>query len=197
MRATHWAPSRPVGYGRTLNRVVTCVIVLSFAGAAVGASQLMRSDAFRDGSFGAPRTVDTSFGSMTVNGVDILDGLSAKDLGGMTHGISGLVLSDKAQAQVLVTLTNTSKQPLAYDPDLFRLREGADGQPIAPIGSSPGSGTIPTGTSIDLLLDFVVSRTGADLFFDFADPGAAAPVVVPVGTTDIASPPDTGGSHAH
>ena len=186
----------PLGRPRTLDRFVVFAVMLSLASAVIGAQVLLGSDLFRGSALDTPQVVDTSFGSLTVNGADILAGLTAQDLGGVVHGISGLVLSDKAQAQVSVTLRNTSNAALPYNPELFRLREGATGQPIAPMGLA-GEGVVPAGTSVDLLLDFVVTRSGDELFFEFQDLGSGKPVVVRIGPTDLAPPDDTGGSHAH
>lgn len=185
-----------VGGSRTLDRFVVFAVMLSLASAVIGAQVLLRSDLFRGSALDTPQVVDTSFGSLTVNGADILDGLTAQDLGGVVHGISGLVLSDKAQAQVSVTLRNTSDAVLPYSPELFRLREGATGQPIAPMGLA-GEGVVPAGSSVDLLLDFVVTRSGDELFFEFQDLGSGKPVVVGIGPTDLAAPDDTGGDRAH
>jgi hypothetical protein len=183
------------GKRRSLDRLVVFAIVLSVASAAVGVSSVMRSDAFRGSPLDDPQVAETSFGSLTVNGGDLLGGLTSQDLAGVTHGIGGLVLSDKAQAQVTVTLRNDSDQAFVYTPEMFRMREGSAGMPIAPTGSGFEGGVIPAGTSIDLLLDFVVGRTGADLLFEFSDPGRAQPVVIPVGS--IAPAQDTGDGHGH
>ena len=197
MVVTHRSLASQRGGPRTLERFVVIAVLLSLASVLIGAKVLLSSDLVRGPELDRVHVVDTSFGTLTVNGADILNGLTAQDLGGVTHGISGLVLSDKAQAQVSVTLRNSSDAVLPYDPELFRLHEGEDGQPIAPMATPAGEGTVPAGSSIDLLLDFVVHRTGAELYFEFQDLGSSQPVVVRIGPTDLAPAQDDGGSHAH
>jgi len=185
------------GGARSLDRFVVQAVLLSLASLLVGGKALLASDLLRGSALDRPQAADTSFGAVIVNGADILDGLTAQDLGGVTHGISGLVLSDKAQAQLSITLQNTSDAPVPYNPELFRLREGENGTPIAPTGSAHAEGVVPPGTSIDLLLDFVVLRTGEELYLEFSDLGSTEPVVVRIGPTDLAPTQNDGGSHGH
>ena len=56
---------------------------------------------------GLGQPVRTSFGAVTAVGAEINNGLSNADLGGMTHGVSGVVSAGRAQVEVIVTLANT------------------------------------------------------------------------------------------
>lgn len=196
MSATTGSLATVHGKKRILDLAIVLAIVTAVASAVIGATIVISSDAFEGSPLDNPQVAETSFGTLTVNGGDLLGGLTSRDLAGVTHGIGGLVLSDKAQAQVTVTLRNDSEEPFAYDPEMFRMREG-DGLPIAPTGAGLDGGIVPAGASIDLLLDFVVGRSGADLSFEFSDPGRAAPVVIPVGSIGPVPPEDNGDGHGH
>lgn len=90
--------------------------------------------------------VRTSFGALAVDGADINNGLSPAELGGMSHGISALVSTGRAQVEVVVTLSNTGSRPVVVAADQFRLvtRKAA-----ASAGSAAAVATLaPSGTTL-------------------------------------------------
>jgi hypothetical protein len=141
--------------------------------------------------------ISTSFGTLTVERANTLDGLTAQDLGGVTHGINGLVLSDSAQEEVSVLLTNTGGSSVRVDPDQFRLVVSETGKALAPAGSTVRPMTLDPGASLGASLTFVVPRTGAEMSVRYTDPGNAAQVSVALGRLDQAPANADPGLHSH
>ncbi len=142
---------------------------------------------------GLGQPVRTSFGAVTAVGAEINNGLSNADLGGMTHGVSGVVSTGRAQVEVIVTLANTGTKPIVVAADQFRLvtrkGTGAPGAPLKPSGTTLLAGPLPVGASVDTRVAFVVPTDGASMELQYADPGLRAPVRIALGRTDrIATP---------
>ncbi len=142
---------------------------------------------------GLGQPVRTSFGAVTAVGAEINNGLSNADLGGMTHGVSGVVSAGRAQIEVIVTLANTGTKPVLIAADQFRLvtrnGSGAPGAPLKPSGTTLLAGPLPAGASVDTRVAFVVPTDGASMQLQYADPGLRAPVRIALGRTDrIAAP---------
>ena len=142
---------------------------------------------------GLGQPVRTSFGAVTAVAAEINNGLSNADLGGMSHGVSGVVSTGRAQVEVIVTLANTGTRPVVVAADQFRLvtRKGTDapGVPLKPSGTTLLAGPLPAGASVDTRVAFVVPTDGASMQLQFADPGLRAPVRIALGRTDrIATP---------
>lgn len=142
---------------------------------------------------GLGQPVRTSFGAVTAVAAEINNGLSNADLGGMSHGVSGVVSTGRAQVEVIVTLANTGTRPVVVAADQFRLvtRKGTDapGVPLKPSGTTLLAGPLPAGASVDTRVAFVVPTDGASMQLQYADPGLRAPVRIALGRTDrIATP---------
>lgn len=135
------------------------------------------------GPFGTAQDIPASFGVVAVEHVDKLNGLGAKDLAGVTHGISGFVAPDKVQIQASVTMTNLLDHPISYDPRQFRLLVGAKKTPINEVQSNLRPGTLQPDASIDSQLKFVAPRNGSKLWIEFSDPGRAKPILIDLGRT--------------
>jgi hypothetical protein len=148
------------------------------------------------GPFGTSQDIPASFGVVAVEHVDKLNGLSAKDVAGATHGISGFVAPDKVQVDASVTLTNLLDHPIAYDPRQFRLLVGAKKTPIAEVRSSVRPGTLQPDASIDSQLRFIAPRNGSKLWIEFRDPGRAKPILVDLGRTGVTPKGAFAGFHA-
>lgn len=137
---------------------------------------------------GLGQPVRTSFGAVTAVGAEINNGLSNADLGGMTHGVSGVVNTGRAQVEVIVTLANTGTKPIVVAADQFRLvtrkGTGAPGAPVKPSGTTLLAGPLPAGASVDTRVAFVVPTDGASMELQYADPGLRAPVRIALGRTD-------------
>ena len=142
---------------------------------------------------GLGQPVRTSFGAVTADGAEINNGLSNADLGGMSHGVSGVVSAGRAQVEVIVTLANTGTRPVLIAADQFRLvtrkGTGAPGAPLKPSGTTLLAGPLPAGASVDTRVAFVVPTDGASMELQYADPGLRSPVRIALGRTDrIAAP---------
>jgi hypothetical protein len=135
------------------------------------------------GPFGTAQDIPASFGVVAVEHVEKTNGLTAKDLAGATHGISGYVAPNKVQVQASVTLTNLLDHPIAYDPRQFRLLVGKRRKPIDEVRSNLRPGTLQPDASIDAQLQFVAPRNGSRLWIQFSDPGRSKPILIDLGRT--------------
>jgi hypothetical protein len=137
----------------------------------------------------------TGYGWVTVTHVERLRGLTARELGGMTHGVQNLVDSGKVLVAVGVTLTNAQTSPLSYGPSMFRVRIGGPGGATVPaVASQVGPGTLQPDAGIELVLNFVVPSGGNRLAMLAAD-GRGGQVAIPIGTSVRSLP--GGGTHQH
>ena len=172
--------------------VVGTVIVLSVVGVVLAAGawragsepvkKAFPAEPGKDyGPFEVADDVPTSFGAMSVKHAERVNGLTAKSLAGMTHGINGLVREKSSRIQATVTVTNLLDRPHAYRPERFTLRTSVDGKPIRVAGASVKPGTLQPDASIDFRVDFNAPRKAKRFWIDFADPGRAAPLTVDLG----------------
>ena len=134
-----------------------------------------------DGAFGVADDVPTSFGAMSVKHAERINGLSARDLAGMTHGVNGLVKQGQSRLQASVTLTNLLDRTLDYTPAWFTLRTKEGGKGIPLTSASIKSGVLQPDASIDLRIDYTAPRSAKRFWIDFADPKGGAPITVALG----------------
>ncbi len=139
--------------------------------------------ALPQGPFGTAQDIPASFGVVAVEHVEKINGLGAKALAGVTHGISGFVAPDKVQVQASVTLTNLLDHPISYDPRQFRLLVGEKRKPLEEVQSNLRPGTLQPDASIDSQLKFIVPRDGSRLWIEFSDPGRTKPILIDLGRT--------------
>jgi hypothetical protein len=144
----------------------------------------------------------TSFGVVAVTDVEAIDGLTAKQLSGVTHGIQNLVQSGEGQIQVSFELSNTQHYPIPYNAARqFRLRLGKTGSVIAPSAATIRSGELQPGAAIDATLAFVVPKAAKSLVFQFRDLGNGSPISIQLGPVSafgrISGSPKDAGDHAH
>lgn len=138
---------------------------------------------------------DTSFGWMTVPDVEVLDGLSNADVGGMSHGVAGFVDATKAQVLVGLVLANTTDHAVAVDPSAFSLRL-ASGAIVQPAGGTLAESTIPAGSRLEARLAFVIPRQPTTVVLELADPdGRLRAVDAGAVQPGVAPAPEEGGHH--
>jgi hypothetical protein len=142
------------------------------------------SAATAPGTYGIASDVPVSFGSLVVGTAQTIEGVAARNLGGMNHGIAGYVPPDKAQVQVTVELTNRRRTPIAYSPEQFSLMSAGERLPIRSASIRPA--TLLPEASVEATLIFVAPRTGQALQLAFQDEGRAAPLLVDLGRVDTA-----------
>jgi hypothetical protein len=101
-----------------------------------------------------------SFGALSVVDARVAAGLTNQQLGGVTHGISGLIDARSSQLEVSLVLTNSRYVPAPWTAEDFRLEAARSGREFAPVGGTDESGTLAPGSSLDLSMNFVVPRNG-------------------------------------
>ena len=177
----------------TANRTPLMALVLSVVALAAGGLMLsvglIRGGAPQPavpelkGPFGVAQDIPTSFGVVAVEHAEKLNGLTARDLAGATHGIGHYVPPNKVQVQASVTLTNLLERPVDYSPTQFRLLIGEKRKPVNELRASFKPGTLQPDASISGQLKFVAPRNGAKLWVEFIDPARAKPILIDLGKT--------------
>jgi hypothetical protein len=171
--------------------LTACITVIAVMGAVAGtvlAAGLMTGDEAHvhagpaaHGPWNVAEDVPASFGFIAVEHAETFKGLSARQLGGATHGIGTFVGRDKALVQASVTITNTQGVPLRYSPRQFRLvttdRKGRV-QRLGLSHATVSDGVLQPDAAVDARLSFIAPRDGARLEIEFADPGARAPLTI-------------------
>jgi hypothetical protein len=142
--------------------------------------------------------VRASFGAITLAEAFIDNGLSSEDLGGMNHGVSGLVSQGNAAVTVVVTVQNTTQQPVLVQASQFHLLTSKpgrkQGKPLVATTTSREAGLLPGRSAVDVRVTFVTATDGSTLRLTYSDPGRPAPMRFALGTTaQIAAPKD----HVH
>jgi hypothetical protein len=189
------SPSPAARAAVALGALGTLVVAAAVVGVVVairvlGAGPHVHAVANASGPFGIGDDVPVSFGFIAVEHAEKVKGLTAKQLGGATHGIGGLVRGDQALIDASVTLTNTTAKPLRYDPRQFRLvarRGSRAGKPSGAVHADIRPGVLQPDAAIDARLTFVTPRAGAQLSMTFDDPAAAKPVVIDLGRSGRAT----------
>jgi hypothetical protein len=191
--AERTAPTASIGIAapapRILLAAVAVVGALALAGGALAMTVFTAAD--DDGGGGHPPAIgdpiETGFGTMTVVGVERLGGLTGQDLGGMTHGVEGLVRSGDARVAVSVMLVNRGDRPVRFEPGQFRLLVEGASDPVVPSASTVRPMALAPGASVEASVSFVVPQTGGAISIRYADP-AGPPVTVPAGRLGDAPP---------
>jgi len=176
-------PARSTGRTAPLVAFVALVAGLALAGTMIAIVTLTagHEDGGLPGTSIISHPVTTSYGTITVEHAETLGGLTSGDLGGVTHGIQNLVLSDKAQVEVAVLFANASDVPVRVTPSQFRLIVEGTPDPVAPTGSTIRPLSLAPGASVEASLTFVVPQSGARMTVGYVDPGNAAAIRVPIG----------------
>jgi hypothetical protein len=194
---------RPVVNRMPLIALVLSVVALAAGGIAVSVGLIERGTPqptvpALKGPFGVSQDIPTTFGAVAIDNVEKINGLTAKDLAGVTHGISNYVPPNKVQVQASVTLTNLlSQQTIAYSPTQFRLLIGDKRKPVKEVRASFRPGTLQPNASISGQLKFIAPRTGSRMWIEFSDPKRATPVLVDLGKTGRTPDNAFDGFHRH
>ena len=150
------------------------------------------------GPFGVSQDIPTSFGAVAIDNVEKVNGLTAKALAGVTHGISNYVPPNKVQVQAAVTLTNLlNEQPVDYSPTQFRLLVGKERKPVKDVRASFRPGTLQPNASISGQVKFIAPRTGSRLWIEFTDPKRPKPLLIDLGRTGKTPDNAFDGFHKH
>jgi hypothetical protein len=135
------------------------------------------------------------FGALSVLDARVAPGLTNQQLGGMTHGISGLIDARSSQLQVSIAMTNTKYVATHWTAADFRVEAARSGREFAPVGGTYENGTLAPGSSLELVLNYVVPRNGDHFSLRVRDGNRFVRVhLIQVGK----APPGTKGfDHAH
>ncbi|MEA2249565.1 MAG: hypothetical protein QOH46_4094 [Solirubrobacteraceae bacterium] len=168
--------------------IVLSVVALAAGGIAVSVGLIQRGDdtpAIPElkGPFGVSQDIPTSFGAVAIDNIEKVNGVTAKDLSGVTHGISNYVPPNKTQVQASVTMTNLLGDTVGYSPTQFRLLVGKNKKPVGEVRASFRPGTLQPDASISGQLKFIAPRNGSKLWIEFTDPKRSTPVLVDLGKT--------------
>ena len=77
-----------------------------------------------------------SFGALSVLDARVAPGLTNQQLGGVTHGISGLIDARSSQLQVSIALTNSKYVAAHWTAADFRVDAARSGREFAPVGGT-------------------------------------------------------------
>jgi hypothetical protein len=142
--------------------------------------------------FALRESAPMSFGALQVVDARVAPGLTDQQLGGMSHGISGLIGANTAQLQVSMEMTNTTYAPAPWTAADFRAVAARTGREFAPVGGTKESGKLAPGASLDLVLNYVVPRNGDHFTLNVRDGQSLVRVhLIQVGK----APPGTKGLH--
>jgi hypothetical protein len=114
-------------------------------------------------------TARASFGTLRVLEAHPVAGLTNKQLGSMTHGISGLIGARDAQMEVDVEMTNSTTASKRWTAADFRLETVDGAHMYAAVGGTRENGTLVPGASVELALNYVVPRDDAPLVLRVRD----------------------------
>jgi hypothetical protein len=196
------AVGRPAVNRAPLLALVLSVVALAAGGLYVAVGLIQQGSGTPaipelKGPFGVSQDIPTSFGAVAIDNVEKVNGVTAKDLSGVTHGISNYVPPNKTQVQASVTLTNLLGDTVDYSPTQFRLLVGKKRKPVGEVRASFRPGTLQPDASISGQLKFVAPRNGSQLWVEFTDPRRSKPVLIDLGRTGRTPDNAFDGFHKH
>ena len=127
-----------------------------------------------------------SFGALTVDAATLDNGLTSEDLGGMNHGVSGLVSQGYAEVTVQLTVNNATHRRVILQANQFRMLRQLGGRPRVSAAASATTlqaGPLPSRASVSTRLTFVTPTDGSRLWLQYTDPADATQVLVDLGST--------------
>jgi hypothetical protein len=197
------ALGRPAVKRAPLVALVLSVAALAVGGIAISVGLIQKGTAepvvpTLTGPFGTSQDIPTSFGAVAIDNVEKVNGLTAKSLAGVTHGIAGYVPPNKVQVQASVTLTNLlNEKTVDYSPTQFRLLVGKKRKPVKDVRASFRPGTLQPNASISGQVKFIAPRTGSRLWIEFTDPKQPKPLLIDLGRTGKTPDNAFDGFHKH
>jgi hypothetical protein len=141
-----------------------CVAAFAVGGLLLGIRLLQTSPTATSvhlGPSGLGVPASTSFGSVEVESVQQIRGLTPKALSGVTHGIHSLVKADQMQVQLVLALRNARGSTVDYDPSQFvmRLTRPSGKSKTYQSGStSVRAGRLAARSSMETTIGFVIPR---------------------------------------
>jgi hypothetical protein len=186
-------------HNQPLALLVATTLLLALAGSVWSATVLVRGvdeDTRRANSPTVGQPVNTSFGSLRVDYVEHVKGLSDEDMGGAMPGMQGMVHADSEAVIAYVTYANNLRRPVEVRPDQFRLITDTSDTPVVGAGSPLGTGDVQPGSALQTSFRFVIPRDEAHLWLEYRDPGNGPGLRFALGTAEQ-PPADGQGEHTH
>jgi len=169
------APARPsLEVWRAVLPAIVCVLAVAAGGWQIAAQAAARHHTVTLHSAGA---------TYTITHVEQVSGLTDADLGGMSHGIQGLVGVDKMLIRISVTVT-AGDAAATYDPQLLTAVSSRSPAVIHPAGGSLTGGRLRAHSHIEGSLSYVVPRDGARITLRVGNQSTTVPLI----QTDDAPP---------
>jgi hypothetical protein len=157
-----------------------CVLALAAGGGLLGIRLLQAGTADGHAHAGLPGIgvpARTSFGSVDVESVQQIRGLTPKALAGVTHGIHSLVKADQMQVQLVLLVRNERNRAIAYDPGRYVLRlvrAGSKSKGYTSVTTSVRAGRLASRSAMETTIGFVIprfSRKGTRLALELRERG--------------------------
>ena len=121
------------------------------------------------------RTVVAGGVQYRVTNVREIKGLNDRDLGGMSHGVQGLVSTGSALVQVDLTVLG-GDSTAAYNTGRLEIATGGKSG-VRPVGGTLGRGTVGAHGKVDGTLSFVLPRDGARLRLRVRNDSRSIPLI--------------------
>ncbi|MBA2558602.1 MAG: hypothetical protein H0V07_01715 [Propionibacteriales bacterium] len=162
-------PARP-NASRLAVTLIVAVTLLAAAGLVLAAKLALTPATPTDPSRSLP-TLQTSFGAVDVLDIHRLGGPTSQQLGGMAHGVPGLVSAGQAFVQLQVRISaDPTGQGGTYAFDQFAV-QAAGAKAVAPMSTSFPAGNVSPGMAVQGSIGFVVPVDTAGLTLLYQDPG--------------------------
>jgi hypothetical protein len=186
-------------HNRPLLVLVASTFLLALVGSVLSAFVLVRGvdeDTRRASAASIGQAVNTSFGSLTLDDVEHIPGLSDEDMGGAMPGMSGMVHAGSEQVVAYVTYRNTLRRSLDPAPDRFRLISATSDSPVWGTGEPQGTGMVQPGSVLQTSVRFVIPADESQLWLEYHDPNNGSTQRFAMGTAHSA-PADGQSEHSH
>jgi hypothetical protein len=184
---------------RPLVILVATTLLLALTGSALSAFVLVQGvdeDTRRASAAQVGQPVDTSFGTLTVDYVEHIPGLTDQDMGGAMPGMSGMVHAGSEQVVAYITYRNNLRRPLDAAPERFRLLSDTSDSPVWGTGEPQGTSAVQPGSILQTRVGFVIPADEAHLWLDYRDPTGGSAHRFSLGTAQQASA-DGRSDHTH
>ena len=107
-------------------------------------------------------TLQVGAATYEVTHVERVTGLAEADLGGMAHGVQGMVRDDQTLVRVSV-IVSAGSRGASYDPQVLRLHSSSSAAELVAVGGSLLPGRLLPHGHVEGSLSYVVARDGAQL----------------------------------
>jgi hypothetical protein len=184
---------------RPLAILVAATLLLALIGSILSALVLIQGvdeDTRRANAVPVGQSIGTSFGSLSLDYVEHIKGLSDEDMGGAMPSMPGMVHADSEEVIAYVTYTNTTRRPVVVRPENFRLITDTSDDPVLGAGSPLGTGDVQPGSTLQTSFRFVIPRDQAHIWLEYRDSGSGSGPRFALGTAQQATAEEQA-SHSH